>query len=161
MKKWQESRNYRRVKNEDGEIIANIITVDGEDVEVTEEVFLAYSQMERRERYLSEDTSSGRMLSLEQLEEDDVHMDYVGTEVSPSAEECCLEREDKRIWEERKRTLTSALSSLSIEEQQLIQALFLDGLSAREYAKRLGVYHRTIIYRRDKLLEKLRRKFFS
>lgn len=39
MEKWQESRNYRRIKNENGEVIANIITVDGVDVEVTEEVY--------------------------------------------------------------------------------------------------------------------------
>ena len=35
MKKWQESRNYRRIKNENGEVIANIITVEGQDVEVS------------------------------------------------------------------------------------------------------------------------------
>ena len=54
MKNWKEERNYRRIKNKDGEIIANIITVDGVDVEVTDEVFLAYSQMNRQERYQEE-----------------------------------------------------------------------------------------------------------
>ena len=39
MKKWQEERNYRRVRNEAGEVIANIITVDGMDVEVPEDVY--------------------------------------------------------------------------------------------------------------------------
>ena len=39
MKKWQEERNYRRVRNEGGEVIANIITVDGMDVEVPEDVY--------------------------------------------------------------------------------------------------------------------------
>ena len=53
------------------------------------------------------------------------------------------------------------LSELNEEEKGLIQALFFEGVSAREYARRLGVYHRTVIYRRDKLLEKLRRKIFS
>ena len=43
MKKWQEGRNYKRLKDEGGNVVANIITVDGVDVEVTEEVFLAYS----------------------------------------------------------------------------------------------------------------------
>ena len=43
MKKWQEERNYRRIYNEAGEVIANIITVDGVDVEVAENVYLAYS----------------------------------------------------------------------------------------------------------------------
>lgn len=37
MKKWQEERNYRRIYNETGEVIANIITVDGLDVEVAED----------------------------------------------------------------------------------------------------------------------------
>ena len=44
MKKWQEERNYRRIYNEAGEVIANIITVDGVDVEVAEGVCLAHSQ---------------------------------------------------------------------------------------------------------------------
>lgn len=47
MKNWKEERNYRRIKNSSGEIIVNIITIDGVDVEVTDEVFLAYSQMNR------------------------------------------------------------------------------------------------------------------
>ena len=40
MKKWQEERNYRRVRSEGGEVIANIITVDGMDVEVPEDCLL-------------------------------------------------------------------------------------------------------------------------
>ena len=58
MKKWQEERNYRRVRNEAGEVIANIITVDGMDVVVPEDVYLAYSQADRRERYIMEEQSS-------------------------------------------------------------------------------------------------------
>ena len=45
MKNWQKNRNYKRIKDENGNVIANIITIDGIDVEVTEEVFLAYSQI--------------------------------------------------------------------------------------------------------------------
>ena len=70
MKKWQEERNYRRVRSEAGEVIANIITVDGMDVEVPEDVYLAYAQADRRERYITEEQSSGKLLSLEQMEED-------------------------------------------------------------------------------------------
>ena len=75
MEKWQESRNYRRIKNENGEVIANIITVDGVDVEVTEEVYLAYSQMDRRERYLMEDAPAGKLLPLDQMKDDGVQLD--------------------------------------------------------------------------------------
>lgn len=76
MKKWQEERNYRRVRNEGGEVIANIITVDGMDVEVPEDVYLAYAQADRRERYITEEQSSGKLLSLEQMEEDALLPDY-------------------------------------------------------------------------------------
>ena len=78
MKKWQEERNYRRIYNEAGEVIANIITVDGVDVEVAEDVYLAYSQADRRERYVREEQFSGKLLSLEQMAEDDLLSDYVG-----------------------------------------------------------------------------------
>ncbi len=54
LENWQKSRNYRRIKDAKGDVVANIITVDGIDVEVTEEVFLPYSQADRRERYQEE-----------------------------------------------------------------------------------------------------------
>jgi hypothetical protein len=93
MKNWKESRNYRRIKDEHGKVIANIITVDGIDVEVSEEVFLAYSQADRRERYMTEDTPEGRVLSLDQMDEDEIQQAYVGGETVPSVEEQLLERQ--------------------------------------------------------------------
>lgn len=58
MKKWQEERNYRRIRNEQGQIVASIITVDGPDVAVSDEVYLAYSQADRRERYMTEEAEA-------------------------------------------------------------------------------------------------------
>ena len=72
MKKWRESRNYRQVKNDASEIISYIITVDGIDVEVPEDVYRAYSQADRRERYVREEMEAGKLLSLDKLLEDDV-----------------------------------------------------------------------------------------
>lgn len=105
MKKWQEERNYRRVRSEAGEVIANIITVDGMDVEVPEDVYLAYAQADRRERYITEEQSSGKLLSLEQMEEDALLPDYVGAETAPSAETEALEREELRNLAEQKQIL--------------------------------------------------------
>lgn len=48
MKKWQKNRNYKRIKDKDGNVVANIITVFGQDVEVSDEIFDTYSQMDRR-----------------------------------------------------------------------------------------------------------------
>ena len=160
MKKWQEERNYRRVRSEAGEVIANIITVDGMDVEVPEDVYLAYSQADRRERYVREEQFSGKLLSLEQMAEDDLLSDYVGAETAPSAEEEALEREQAQSLAERKEMLLLAMLSLNDADRELINALFFDGASTREYAQRMGVSQRAVIKRRDRILRDLK-KFFE
>ena len=161
MKKWQEERNYRRVRNEAGEVIANIITVDGMDVAVPEDVYLAYSQADRRERYVREEMESGKLLSLDKLLEDDVPLEPLGVDLVPSAEATTLEQEESSETAMQLKKLTEALSGLDTAERQLLQALYFEGIPAREYARQLGVYHRTVLYRRDKLLEKLRRMTFA
>ena len=57
--KWQEERNYRRVRNEGAKSSPISSLVDGMDVEVPEDVYLAYAQADRRERYIMEEQSSG------------------------------------------------------------------------------------------------------
>ena len=75
-----------------------------------------------------------------------------------SAEEIVLQKEAQREEERNKVRLVAALKSLNQEERALLQALYVDGISAREYAKQRGVFHRTVLYRREKLLQKLRKK---
>ena len=190
MKKWQEERNYRRVRSEAGEVIANIITVDGMDVEVPEDVYQAYAQADRRERYLLElvtdrrprvlygtsqeeladvaeraetvivPATVGKSRLLEQMEEDALLPDYVGAETAPSAETEALEREELRNLAEQKQILLLALLSLKDTDRELINALFFDGASTREYAQRMGVSQRAVIKRRDRILRDLK-KFFE
>ena len=159
MEKWQENRNYRKIRDENGTVIANIITVDGRDVAVTEDVFAAYAQMDRRERYLSEDLPTGKVLSMEQMAEDGVLPDYVGAETAPSAEDCVLARESEREREELTSLLLAALIALEDRDRQLITALFYDRLSTREYARRIGVTQRAVIKRRDRILKDLKKYF--
>ena len=140
MEKWQENRNYRKIRDENGTVIANIITVDGRDVAVTADVFAAYAQMDRRERYLSEDLPTGKVLSMEQMAEDGVLPDYVGAETAPSL-------------------LLAALIALEDRDRQLITALFYDHLSTREYARRIGVTQRAVIKRRDRILRDMKKYF--
>lgn len=156
MEKWQENRNYRKIRDENGTVIANIITVDGRDVAVTEDVFAAYAQMDRRERYLSEDLPTGKVLSMEQMAEDGVLPDYVGAETAPSAEDCVLARESEREREELTSLLLAALIALEDRDRQLITALFYDRLSTREYARRIGVTQRAVIKRRDRILRDMK-----
>ena len=158
MKNWKDERNYRRIKNSNGEIISNIITIDGVDVEVKDEVFLAYSQMDRQERYQEEQRAVHPQASIEMLSENHVPIDLYIKDHELSAEEIVLQQEAQREKGRNQVRLVAALKSLDQEERALLQALYVDGISVREYAKQLGVYHRTVLYRRDKLLRKLRKK---
>ena len=148
MQNWQKDRNYRKYKNEDG-AFRYLITIDGEGIEVTAEVYEAYSQSDRRERYTNE-CEVGLLLSLDRLAEDGMQLSYLNDRHVESAEDSVLRNMDKS-------QLLAALAHLNDEERELIDALFFRNISARELARESGVYHRTIIYRRDKILKKLRR----
>ena len=39
MYNWKDTRNYRRFRDENGNVIANIIYIDGEEVAVSDEVY--------------------------------------------------------------------------------------------------------------------------
>ena len=53
--------------------------------------------------------------------------------------------------------LNAVLETLTPADQEMIHAVFFDGLSMREYAKRLGVYPRAVVYRMERLLKALRK----
>ena len=61
---------------------------------------------------------------------------------------------------EQKQILLLALLSLKDTDRELINALFFDGASTREYAQRMGVSQRAVIKRRDRILRDLK-KFFE
>ena len=159
MKKWQKDRNYKRVKDESGNVVANIITVFGQDIEVLDEVFAAYSQMDRRARYIGEDIPAENEISLERTIEDGIHIETLEN-AEPSAEEICIEHEDAKMREEQEKRLPIVLAELSDNEQRLIDALFFRGLGVREYAREIGVPPMKIVRDRDRILGKLK-KYFS
>ena len=114
MYNWKDARNYRRFRDENGNVIANIIYVDGEEVAVSDEVYEAYAS------------------SAENLE------DMI-------ADKLLVKR------------LNAVLKTLDPADREMIHAVFFDGLSMREYAKRLGVYPRAVVYRMERLLKMLRK----
>ena len=148
MKYWQKDRNYRKYPLGDG-TFRYTITVDDEDVDVSREVYEAYAQADRRERYCYE-REDGLLLSLERLEEDGMQLAWLTDQHVESAE-------DTAVREIMTARMMEALDKLETEERELIELLFFTDTPARELARTTGVYHRTIIYRRDRILEKLRR----
>ena len=155
MKKWQKERNYRRVRDKDKKVIANIITIDGIDVEVTEEVFRAYSQMDRRERYLEEQVwkSGMREVSLEYLKEQGISLNLYAGDNTPSAEDVVLEKEEQHKLEVHKAQLITALAALTADEKQLIQTLYFNEVPIREYARKIGVSDMAIHKRKERILK--------
>lgn len=138
MKKWQKNRNYKRIKDKDGNVVANIITVFGQDVEVSDEIFDTYSQMDRRARYIGEDIPAESEISLERTIEDGIHIETLEN-AEPSAEEICIKHENVKMRAEQVKHLPIVLARLSNDEQRLIDALFFRGLGVREYAREIGV----------------------
>ena len=147
MYNWQKGRNYRKLKNEDG-TITYIITVDGVDVEVTEEVYKMYSQADRRERYLDE-RDAGVLLSLDRMEEDGVPS-FLSGRHAPSAENTAMR--EMLIGQ-----AVAALVSLTQDERDLIEALIIDGVTERDYAAQIGLSQQAVNKRRKKILEKLKK----
>lgn len=159
MKNWQYSRNYRKIRQADGSV-KHIITVDGVNVEVSSEVFTAYSQMDRRERLLEEWCQKIPHVSLEKLTEADVPIDIYTNRHIPSAEDIVIEAESDMEHAALLLRLPEAIEQLTDTEQTLITAIYLKGISVREYARINGVTLRAIQKRRDAVLKKLK-NFFS
>ena len=159
MKNWQKNRNYKRVKDKDGNVVANIITVFGQDVEVSDEIFTAYMQMDNHARYIMEDAPKGKELSLEQMMEDGAPIETTVDDAVLSAEECYLQAEETTNEVKMLDELPLVIKSLSESDRKLIKALYYDGCSTREYARKLGITQRAVIKRRDRILKHLKKYF--
>ena len=159
MKNWQKNRNYKRVKDKDGNVVTNIITVFGQDIKVSDEIFDTYSQMDRRARYIGEDIPAENEISLERTIEDGIHIETLEN-AEPSAEEICIEHENAKMRAEQEKRLPIVLARLSDDEQRLIDALYFRGLGVREYAREINVPPMKIVRDRDRILGKLK-KYFS
>lgn len=141
MKNWQKNRNYKRVKDKDGNVVANIITVFGQDVEVSDEIFATYAQVDRRARYVGEDIPAQHELSLEQFEEEGVSLEKLIRETAPSAEEWFMEQEESNAFERELLKVPAVLDMLEDSDRQLINALFYKGICngvQREHNKKLN-----------------------
>ena len=69
MQNWQKERNYKKTELDDNKV-RHIIIIDGAEIEVSKEVFDAYSKADRRERYQEEARLQYLHVSLEKLAEE-------------------------------------------------------------------------------------------
>lgn len=167
MQNWKKDRNFRKFKNEDGSF-KYIITVDGADVEVSEEIFMEYSRaaykMEHMEFSIKNDRyvkdkhghvlkdaqgqalmQPEREVSLDKMISED--WDFAANEALP---------EDSMIERMEIVQLHACLALLDEAEQNLIDALYFKGLTIREYADSTGKSKSSLDRLKEKILDKLK-----
>jgi DNA-directed RNA polymerase specialized sigma subunit len=125
------------------------IRINNEFVTVTEEIYIAYYKMGRRERYL-EEVSVERNLSYNQLLEKDYPI-----ENKMSNQQFLLE--DKVIEKIMLEKMIVALDMLTEYERVIIDELFFNGTSIRELSSHLNVPRSTLHEQKDKIIKKLRK----
>ena len=124
------------------------ILINGEKVPVTEEVYRAYKRPAWREhkRKERERENGTTPLSLEVF--------AAGGYDIPSGDALVDEIvADKLLLD----MLMSALDKLTAEERSLIDALYYADKSEREFARDIGVPRKTLAYRKNKILDKLKK----
>lgn len=147
------------------ENLKRYIEIDGEQITVTEEVYRAYKRpawaehkrKERAKRCRDENGNrctkncwectklrDGGDLSFEKFSDD-------GFEIADSVDIAELIA-DKQLLEQ----LVDALDDLDPDERSLINALFYNDLTERDYAAEVGISHQAIGKRKKKIIEKLR-----
>jgi len=142
------------------------INVKGNRIAVTEEIYLAYYRSKRRDRYYERDIKSETAIR-----------DKAGniTGYAPSKEDSLDRRidngedfadegasvEDDVIRGLASEALHRALDELPEADRTLIVALFFsnggEGMSERAYSDASGIPRKTLAYRRDRALDRLRK----
>ena len=106
--------------------------------------------MERQERSQEEKKQRNEVLSYDALDNGEtVGIEAVPDLTSPSMEERAVTRE---ICEK----LHRAVDALPRAERELIQAIYFDGFTEKEYAVSSGLSQQGVSYRLRKILSKLR-----
>ena len=104
----------------------------GHLVEVDEDIYLTYYKMDRRERYLVERDQAHGLVSYDALDfETDFDIDH-----NPHLSGRCIEKQ--LIQKEVCRILHEVITQLAPIDQDMIYAVYFEGLSVTQYAKRIG-----------------------
>ena len=120
-------------------------------VEVNREVHYAYHSVERHLRTLNDKDKRNGKISYDNLDTED----SLGEEIIPDRDAVSVE--DAAIALVMRQQLHKALRLLPESEQELIYAIYFQGLSERKLSQRMGIHYMTIHSRKVKILQKLRK----
>lgn len=136
--------------------------IAGQFIEVTEEIYQAYMQGDRKMRYFETDLKiertildeSGRIQQIIPSREDS--LDRLVEDNARQFEDTRESVEDAVLRKLAEDDLRQALTKLTDEEYVLVYALFYEGRTERDYAKELGVSQVAVHKRKQRILKKLK-----
>ena len=125
------------------------IYMNGVAVSVTEEVYYTYHKMKRYEKTLIEKDNRNRLIHYDAWGDEFISKVPMNGNPMPTPEDIVISKQTQlRLYQ--------SLSLLPEAERDLIRALFFEGKSMAALSKQLKIPPRTIGYRRDRTLKKLR-----
>lgn len=128
-----------------------LIKVQGQLVPVTEEIYLTYYRMKRRELHLEEKDAKHGVFHYSALDTDETSGENVIPDLtSPRVEDVVV---DKLLAEK----LHKCIDQLSEEEQSLVFALYFQGKTQMELERETGIKQQTISYRERQIRLKLKK----
>ncbi|HBR02695.1 MAG TPA: sigma-70 family RNA polymerase sigma factor [Ruminiclostridium sp.] len=127
------------------------IKVQGQLVPVTEEVYLTYYRMKRRELHLEEKDAAHGVFYYSALDTEETNgEDAIPDLISPRVEDVIT---DKLVAEK----LHQCIAQLTKEEQELIFILFFQNKSEHQVSRETGIAQKTIHNRKARILARLKK----
>jgi len=142
------------------------ISIGGQRVEVSQEVYLTYYRSKRRDRYFERDIKTetavrdkdGNVISYRPAKEDSLDRRMEAGEQFAAVQTSV---EDTVLCDLMAEELHEALDKLPESERELMDALYFQGLTEREYTATSGIPQKTINDRKNKILTKLKKVLVS
>lgn len=136
--------------------------INGQLIDVSEEVYQVYMQGDRKMRYFVNDLKTERIILAEDcavqriIPSREDSLDRLINDNAGQFPDACESVEDTVLRKLAADELHWALTQLMGEEQDLVYALFFEGKTERTYAKELGVAQVTIHKKKRRILKKLK-----
>lgn len=140
------------MKNTHTLTVFNTCTSGYEDIEVSKEVYNEFRRGEWRIEKNDDKHRANETPFSELIGGDEGAFENFSEFIDNSQNPECIFAEHAKI-----EALYSAMSMLSDLDKQLLQALFFDGLTEREYAELTGVFRNAVHKRKIRILAKLKK----
>lgn len=118
-------------------------------MEVTQDFYRDYYRENRRVRYL-EEQAADKVISYHSFDTDE----FCGEDILIDPDENVAEQVVQKIMIDK---LRSVLPLLTDDEKALIQAIYFEGMTERDYAEITGVYRNAVHKKKVRILEKLKK----